>query len=76
MAFSKKKSCKIWIWKAFDPHTGRRLDWEFGDRDRATFDRLLNHLKHWKIRIYCADGYHLYDSALPAKQHYISKDQT
>ena len=76
MAFSKKKSDKVWIWKAFCPDTGQLIDCELGDRDRATLDRLLSRLKDWKIKLYCTDDYQPYDSALSVGQHHIGKDLT
>ena len=76
MAFSKKKSCKVWIWKAYCPDTGQLIDWECGDRDQATLDRLLKRLKDWRIRLFCTDNYQPYSSAISAGRHYIGKDKT
>ena len=34
--------------------SGQRLvDWECGDRDAATLNRLLERLKPWSVKLYC-----------------------
>jgi len=76
VALPQKKEDKLWIWLAFD-RTGQRLvDWECGDRDAATLDRLLERLKRWNITLYCTDEFGPYDSLLPVGRHYMGKDQT
>src|SRR3954452_16135570 len=57
VAFPKKKSNKLWVWKARDRATGRLIDWELGGRDKATLERMLERLKSWRVRLYCADGW-------------------
>ena len=71
-----RKSCKLWIWKAYERGTGRLIDGECGGRDRATLDRLLARLKRWGVRLFCTDDWPPYDTALPVGRHYIGKDQT
>ena len=44
LAFSPKKKNKLWIWLAFDRSGQRLVDWECGDRDAATLNRLLERL--------------------------------
>src|SRR5215208_6403477 len=56
--------------------TGRLIDWQCGDRDQATLERLLGRLEPWGVRLFCTDDYAPYDAALPAGRHYIGKDQT
>ena len=76
VALPQKKEDKLWIWLAFD-RTGQRLvDWECGDRDAATLDRLLERLKRWNITLYGTDEFGPYDSLLPVGRHYRGKDQT
>ena len=79
-ALRRKKTRKLWIWKAFERATGRLIDRECGDRDRATLDRLLERLERWGVRLgvrlFCTDDWAPYDAALPAGRHYIGKDQT
>ena len=76
MALRRKKARKLWIWKAFERATGRLIEWECGDRDRATLDRLLARLEPWGVRLFRTDDWAPYDAALPAGRHYIGKDQT
>ena len=46
---------KLWIWKALERGTGRLIDWECGDRDRVTLERLLGRLEPWGVRLFCTD---------------------
>src|SRR3712207_1076901 len=69
-----KKSNKLW--KAWDRATGRLLDWELGGRDRATLERLLERLKRWGVRLYCADGWEAYAELIPPGQLYVGKEET
>ena len=52
------------------------MDWECGDRDRATCERLLERLKRWRTRLYCADDYAVYDVLLPVGQLHAGKAET
>src|SRR4051794_5363007 len=56
VALPKKKSNKLWVWKARDRATGRLIDWELGRRDAATLERMLERLKRWRGRLYFAGG--------------------
>ena len=76
MALRRKKTRKLWIWKAFERATGRLIDWECGDRDAPTLDRLLGRLERWGVRLFCTDDWPAYDAALPEGRHYVGKDQT
>jgi insertion element IS1 protein InsB len=76
LALRQKKARKLWIWKALERGTGRLIDWECGDRDAITLDRLLGRLEPWGVRLFCTDDWAPYDAALPAGRHYIGKDQT
>ena len=76
LAFPSKKKNKLWIWLAFDRSGQRLVDWECGDRDAATLNRLLERLKPWSVKLYCTDDYAPYDTLLPVGRHYIGKDET
>ena len=77
MALRRKKTRKLWIWKALERgDTDRLIDWECGDRDQATLERLLGRLEPWGVRLFCTDDYAPYDAALPAGRHYVGKDRT
>jgi insertion element IS1 protein InsB len=52
------------------------VDWECGGRDKATCERLLERLKPWRTRLYCADDDAVYDVLLPAGRLYTGKDET
>ena len=52
------------------------MDWECGGRDAATAKRLIERLKGWQVRLYCADDYAVYEVLLPVGQLYAGKDQT
>ena len=77
VALRPKKARKLWIWKALERgDTDRLIDWECGDRDQATLERLLGRLEPWGVRLFCTDDYAPYDAALPTGRHYVGKDQT
>ena len=76
MALPKKKSDKLWVWKARDRATGRLIDWELGRRDKATCERLLERLERWGVRLYCADGWDAYAELIPQGRLHVGKDQT
>src|SRR3954453_23712925 len=63
--FLKKKSEPLWIWRAWDRATGQLVDWECGGRDKVTCERLLERLRRWRTRLYCADDYAVYGVLLP-----------
>ena len=52
---SFKKKNKLWIWLAFDGSGQRLIDWECGNRDAATLNRLLERLKPWSVTLYLSD---------------------
>src|SRR3954468_22726277 len=74
--FLKKKSNKLWVWKARDRATGRIIDWELGRRDKATCERLLERLERWGVRLYCADGWEAYAELIPQGRLYVGKEET
>jgi insertion element IS1 protein InsB len=51
------------------------VDWECGGRDKATCERLIERLKHWRARLSCTDDYAVY-SVLPVGQRYSGKNET
>jgi insertion element IS1 protein InsB len=52
------------------------VDWEGGGRDAVTAQRLIERLKRWRTRLYCADDYAVYEVLLPVGRLYAGKDQT
>ena len=74
--YLKKKSNKLWIWKAYCRDTGQLVDWECRDRDQATLERLLERLTRWHVKLYCTDHFAPYDMALPVGRHFQGKEET
>jgi insertion element IS1 protein InsB len=52
------------------------VDWECGDRDKTTCERLIQRLQRWRTRLYCTDDYAVYDVLLPVGKRYAGKDET
>ncbi len=76
MALLKKKKHKIWIFKAYDRARKRLIDWELGDRSHATFKRLFDRLKKWKILFYCGDHWSGFRKIIPNNCLLQGKDKT
>ena len=76
MALPKKKTDKLWVWKARDRATGRLIDWELGGRDKATCERLLERLERWGVRLYCADDWAAYAELIPQGRLFVGKEET
>ena len=51
----KTKRHKVWIGKALDRDTGRRLDWEGGRRDKKTLKKRVDRLTPWDVQWYGTD---------------------
>src|SRR5438270_4070425 len=76
VALPKKKTDKLWVWKARDRATGRLIAWELGGRDKATCERLLERLERWGVRLYCADGWDAYAELIPQGRLHVGKEET
>src|SRR3954453_8824330 len=76
VALPKKKSDKLWVWKARDRATGRLVDWELGRRDAATLERMLERLERWGVRLYCADGWDAYAELIPQGRLFVGREET
>ena len=76
MALSQKKTNKLWVWKARDRASGRLVDWELGGRDKATCAKLIERLRRWGARLYCADEWAAYAELIPLGRLYAGKDET
>src|SRR2546430_1470146 len=42
-------------WKALDRETGQRLDWEYGLRDKATLQKMVDRLAQRDVHLYGTD---------------------
>ena len=76
MAFSGKKTQKLWIIKAVDCGTGRTIAWVTGGRDAATFRRLYDKVKHLKDCTFYTDDWDAFAKVLPPERHIIGKSGT
>src|SRR5215210_917449 len=76
VALSQKKSEPLWIWKAWDRASGQWVDWECGDRDKTTCERLIARLTRWRTRLSCTDDYAVYDVLLPVGKLHTGKAET
>ena len=74
--FVGNKKNKLWIWLAFCRDTGQLVDWQCGDRDRDTLNRMLERLEAWAVRLYCTDSYICYEQSLPVGKHDQGKGET
>src|SRR3954451_168818 len=75
VALPKKKSDKLWVWKARDRATGRLIDWESGRRDKATCERLLERLERWGVRLCCGDGWAAYAELIPQGRLFVGEEE-
>jgi insertion element IS1 protein InsB len=76
VAFCKKKSEKLWLWKAIDKFSGQLIGWVCGDRDAATLKILMQKLAPWNVLFYHTDGLESYAAVLQQSRHYQGKDET
>jgi insertion element IS1 protein InsB len=63
------------VWKAWDRASGRLVDWELGGRDKVTRARLIERLRRWGARLYCADEWAAYAELIPVGRLHAGKDQ-
>jgi insertion element IS1 protein InsB len=76
VALPKKKTSKLWVWKAWDRASGRVVDGELGGRDRATLERLLERPKRWGVRLYRTDDRAACAEAIPPGRLHVGKEET
>ena len=75
VAFSKKKCCKLWVWRAYDPVAGRTIAWVLGGRDDATCQKLLAKIGV-EGKTFVADDWEGYRRLIPENQLFTGKDLT
>ena len=68
MWHSLKKTNKLWIWKALYRDTGELIDWECGDRDKATLEKRIGRLEKWQVKLYDTDELRVYSSVIPIEK--------
>ena len=75
VAFSPKKTRKLWLWRAYDPVARRTLAWVVGDRDDATCQKLLDKIGV-EGKTFVADDWDGYHRLIPEAQLFTGKDLT
>ena len=75
VAFSPKKTCKLWVWRAYDPVAGRTIAWVLGGRDDATCQELLDKIGV-EGKTFVADDWEGYHRLIPENQLFTGKDLT
>lgn len=74
--YIQNKKNKLWIWKALDRNTGHLIDWECGDRDKETLEKLTTRLATLDVKVYYTDKWQVYETLLPASKHVQTKAET
>ena len=75
MAFSQKKTEKLWVWRAYDPVARRTVAWVLGGRDDATCQKLLDKVG-LKGKTFLADDWDGFHRLIPKDQLFTGKDLT
>jgi insertion element IS1 protein InsB len=75
VAFSSKKTCKLWVWRAYDPLNRRTLGWVLGGRDDATCQELLDKIGV-EGKTFVTDDWEGYHCLIPENQLFAGKDLT
>jgi insertion element IS1 protein InsB len=75
VAFSKKKTNKLWIWRAYDPIARRTIAWIIGRRDDATLQKLLDKIGI-EGKTFITDDWDGYHRLIPENQLFTGKDLT
>ena len=75
MALPKKKSEKLWIWRAYDPIARRTIAWVLGGRDDATCKKLLDKIG-LQGKTFVTDDWAGYQRLIPEDQLFTGKDLT
>ena len=75
MAFSQKKTCKLWVWRAYDPIARRTLAWVLGGRDDATCQKLLDKVG-LTGKTFLTDDWEGFHRLIPEDQLFTGKDLT
>ena len=75
VALCKKKTAKLWVWRAYDPINRRTIAWVVGGRDDATCQRLLDKIGV-KGKTFVTDDWDGYHRLIPEDQLFTGKDLT
>jgi IS1 family transposase len=72
----KTKRQNLWLWQALDRDTGQLLDWEWGRRDTATLQKIVERRTPWDVQVSCTDKWRTYASVISQEQLVQSKTTT
>ena len=75
MALCKKKTEKLWLWRAYDPIARRTIAWVLGRRDDATCQKLLAKIG-LEGKTFVTDDWEGYHRLIPDDQLFTGKDLT
>lgn len=75
MAFHKKKTDKLWLWRAYDPIGRRTVAWVPGQRDDASCKTLLDRIG-MKGKTFVTDDWEGFHRLIPEDQLFTGKDLT
>jgi insertion element IS1 protein InsB len=75
VAFCKKKTEKLWLWRAYDPIARRTIAWVLGRRDDATCKHLRNKIGV-EGKTFVTDDWEGYHRLIPESQLFTGKDLT
>ena len=73
--FVKKKTAKLWIWRAYDPLARRTIAWVLGGRDDATCQKLLDKIGV-EGKTFVTDDWEGYHRLIREDQLFTGKDLT
>ena len=75
MSLCKKKTAKLWVWRAYDPIARRTIAWVLGRRDDATCQKLLDKIGV-EGKTFVTDDWDGYHRLIPEDQLFTGKDLT
>src|SRR5271170_963928 len=75
VALCKKKTEKLWLWRAYDPIARRTIAWVLGRRDDATCQKLLAKIGV-EGKTFVTDDWEGYHRLIPDDQLFTGKDLT
>lgn len=76
VALLKKKTDKLWLWRAYAPVARRTIAWVLGGRHDATCRRLISKIGGIKGQTFITDDWPGYARIIPEDQLFTGKDLT
>ena len=72
----QNKKQQRWLWLAISHTTSKVIAYCFGRRIHKSFEKLLNLLKPFKVKLCFSDDWQTYSAYIPKKYHHIGKRNT